>query len=74
MAGKKKTHHSKAALSGQPELLRKHKTTILFNEKEKKAIDEYCKKYGIRNRSKFIREMVISNVIRKFETDYPTLF
>jgi hypothetical protein len=56
------------------DLLRVNKATILFNNREIKAIDEYCKKYGIRNRSKFIREIVISTILEKFETDYPTLF
>ncbi|MDR2848079.1 MAG: ribbon-helix-helix domain-containing protein [Bacteroidales bacterium] len=56
------------------DLLRVNKATIMFNNKEMKAMDEYCKKYGIRNRSKFIREIVISTILEKFETDYPTLF
>ncbi|MDR0814362.1 MAG: ribbon-helix-helix domain-containing protein [Bacteroidales bacterium] len=76
MKGKSQKKQQKPTLNNHSEsdLLRVNKATILFNNKEIKAIDEYCKKYGIRNRSKFIRETVISTVIEKFETDYPTLF
>jgi hypothetical protein len=56
------------------DLLRVKKATILFNNKEFKAIDAYCKKYGIRNRSKCLRELILSSVLKKFEDDYPTLF
>jgi hypothetical protein len=56
------------------DLLRINKQTILFNNKEIKAIDDYCKKYAIRNRSRLMREMILSSIIRKFEDDYPTLF
>ncbi|MDR3093299.1 MAG: ribbon-helix-helix domain-containing protein [Bacteroidales bacterium] len=76
MKGKTQKKQQKTTLNNHSEsdLLRINKATILFNNKEMKAIDEYCKKYGIHNRSKFIRETVISTVLEKFETDYPTLF
>jgi hypothetical protein len=56
------------------ELLRKNKKAILFNNRELKAIESYCLKYGIHNRSKFMREAIITSILKKFEDDYPTLF
>ncbi|SMO86317.1 hypothetical protein SAMN06265379_110121 [Saccharicrinis carchari] len=55
-------------------LRRTHQVTVLLNEKEKEAIDSYCKKYNITNKSKFIRETIIRQVMDTFLTDYPTLF
>jgi len=56
------------------DLLRVNKKSILFNNKELKAIDSYCRKYHINNRSKFMREAIISSILKKFDDDYPTLF
>jgi len=56
------------------DLLRVNKKSILFNNKELKAIETYCKKYRINNRSKFMREAVITSILRKYDEDYPTLF
>ena len=56
------------------DLLRINKKSILFNNKELKAIDSYCRKYRIVNRSKFMREAIITSILKKFDDDYPTLF
>ncbi len=55
-------------------LLRNHALTLRFNQREKEAIDLYCQKYGITNRSKFIRETILTEVLKRFDEDYPTLF
>jgi len=55
-------------------LLRNYRTTLLFNQREKEAIDLYCQKYGITNKSKFIRETILTEVLKRFDEDYPTLF
>jgi hypothetical protein len=56
------------------DLLRKNKKSILFNNREMKAIESYCHKYRINNRSKFMREAIITSILKKFDDDYPTLF
>jgi len=55
-------------------LKRVFRGTILFNKKEIQAINHYCKKYKIENKSKMMREMIIASVLKKFDEDYPTLF
>ncbi len=55
-------------------LKRVYQKSILFNKREMQAIDHYCKKYKIKNRSKFMREMIITSVLKKFDEDYPSLF
>lgn len=58
----------------EKKLLRKNRQSILFNEREMKAIEAYCRKYKVSNKSKFMRETIITEVLRKFDEDYPTLF
>ena len=55
-------------------LKRIYRKSILFNKREIQAIDHYCKKYKIKNKSKFMREMIITSVLKKFDEDYPSLF
>jgi hypothetical protein len=51
-------------------LKRVNRQELLFNNREKRVIDEYCKKHKITNKAKFMRESIITTVLR----DYPTLF
>ncbi|HOP04238.1 MAG TPA: hypothetical protein PL017_06210 [Tenuifilaceae bacterium] len=55
-------------------LKRVHRKSLLLNTLELEALDVYCKKYRIKNRSKFIRETVISKILQQFENDHPKLF
>jgi len=63
-----------AILNRDKALIRKHKATFLLNDKENDAIETYCKKYKINNKSKFMRETVMRVVMEQFLEDYPTLF
>jgi hypothetical protein len=55
-------------------LRRSHRTSILFNNREREAIKLYCEKYKINNRSKFMRETIMTEILKRFDEDYPTLF
>ena len=55
-------------------LKRIHRKEVLFNTSELEAINTYCKRYRIKNRSKFLREAVISKVLQQFDNDHPKLF
>jgi len=55
-------------------LKRVYRKSILFNKREIQAIEHYCKKYKITNKSKFMREIIITSVLKKFDEDYPSLF
>lgn len=58
----------------QEVLRRVNKKAILFNEREMNAINHYCQKFKIYNKSKFMREAIITEVLRKFDQNYPTLW
>jgi hypothetical protein len=53
---------------------RRHRKTILFNDKEMEAIQLYCKRYKVSSQAKFCREAIISAVLSRFDEDHPTLF
>jgi len=55
-------------------LLRKHRLSFVFNDEERKALESYCKKYKIENRSKFMREAIVTTILKQFDKDYPSLF
>ncbi|HCY00156.1 MAG TPA: hypothetical protein DG754_08460 [Bacteroidales bacterium] len=55
-------------------LKRVHRKALLFNSLELEAIDIYCSRYKIKNRSKFLREAIIAKVLKQFEQDHPKLF
>ncbi|MCB8964052.1 MAG: hypothetical protein H6536_03305 [Bacteroidales bacterium] len=56
------------------QLKRIHRKELLFNTSELNAIELYCKRYRIRNKSKFLREAIISKILNRFESDHPRLF
>ncbi len=62
------------ARAKEESLKRINRQAILFNERELKAIDHYCERFKVSNRSKFMREAIITEVLKKFEDNYPTLW
>ncbi|WP_282038980.1 hypothetical protein [Saccharicrinis aurantiacus] len=72
---KKKSDSKKETTALTPSALRRtRKATFMLNEKEEAAIDAYCKKNRIKNKSKFMREVLMRTVMDHFMEDYPTLF
>ncbi|MDD4637934.1 MAG: hypothetical protein PHI48_01525 [Bacteroidales bacterium] len=54
--------------------LRQFKVSFLLNSEELKAMNHYLNKYKIDNRSHYLRETLLSQVLQKLDEDYPTLF
>ena len=53
---------------------REHKISILLNESEQRMLDRFCDKYGVKNRSKLVREALMRAILKKMDYDQPTLF
>ncbi len=64
----------KKRTTGDENLKRSKKKTILLNTHEIQALDKYFKKYKIQNQSKFMRETIMKVVLKRFSDDYPTLW
>ncbi|MCF8222518.1 MAG: hypothetical protein K9J25_05170 [Bacteroidales bacterium] len=46
----------------------------MLNDREMRAIDIYCQRYRIKNKSGFLRETVMNAILKKFDEDLPSLF
>ena len=46
----------------------------MLNEREQRALDKFCLKYGVENRSRLIRETLMRAILKQIENDQPTLF
>jgi len=55
-------------------LRRELTASIRFNSRELSAINQYCKQFRVTNKAKFMRETIITEVLRKFDENYPTLW
>lgn len=53
---------------------RAERYSFLVNPNEKQMIENYLRKYKIRNRSRWMRETLITFIIKNLDQDYPTLF
>jgi metal-responsive CopG/Arc/MetJ family transcriptional regulator len=53
---------------------REHRVSILLNEREQRALDRFCDRYMVSNRSRLIRETLMRAILQKIENDQPTLF
>ena len=53
---------------------REYRISLMLNEREQRALDRFCEKYGISNRSRLIRETLMRAILKKIENDQPTLF
>ncbi|MBQ9427174.1 MAG: hypothetical protein IJU36_06035 [Paludibacteraceae bacterium] len=53
---------------------RTQRLSILLNEKEAELVNRYCKRYGISNRSRLIRETLMRAILKQLDRDNPTLF
>jgi metal-responsive CopG/Arc/MetJ family transcriptional regulator len=53
---------------------RTHRVGIMLNDSELRALERYCDRYNVRNRSRFVRETLMRAVLKQFEKDSPTLF
>ena len=58
----------------QKSLLRINRVTFVLNDKEMNALELCCKRLKVKNKSRFIREVLMSTVINKLEQSSPTLF
>lgn len=56
------------------ELVRRHRKTILFNEREMSLIEQYCTKYKISSKSTLFRDIIISHILQQVDDNYPKLF
>lgn len=55
-------------------LVRKHRKSVCFNEREIQAINEYCRKYRVSSMAAFFRKTIMDKVFEQMNESYPKLF
>ncbi len=70
----RKTPKPKRTADDSEQYKRQHRESFRLNDLEYNALMKYYKKYKVRNRARFLREAIMSIVLKKFDEDYPTLF
>ena len=53
---------------------RENRISILLNDSEQRALDRFCERYKITNRSRLVRETLMRAILKKIDNDQPTLF
>ena len=71
---KRKKKKTAAPAEKQPRMKRGNKVVVSLNDKEMRALNQYCDKYKVKNRSRFLRETIMIAILKKFDEDYPKLF
>ncbi len=75
MAEKKIKNSKKTGkVPDRKKLVRDQRINIALNDAEMRALQRYFQKYKITNKAKFCRELIMLEVLRRFEADAPTLF
>lgn len=55
-------------------LKRTNRVAFVFNDEEMKMLNRFFDKYKVQNKSKWMRETIISSILKTLEEDYPKLF
>lgn len=55
-------------------LRRTHRQVIYLNDKELDAVQEYCVRFGIKERSTLFREAAMARILAQLDDSHPTLF
>jgi hypothetical protein len=46
----------------------------MLNKREMRALDIYCNRFRVKNKSEFLRETVMKAILKRFEEEHPTLW
>lgn len=55
-------------------LKRNNRLTLMLNGREMRAIDIYCQRYRIKNKSRFLREIIMTAILKRFDEESPSLW
>ena len=55
-------------------ITRKERIVAFVSDEEDRLIENYLKKYKIKNKSNWMRETLLAFIYKNLDEDYPTLF
>lgn len=69
---KKKT--TKEPIKQRTTSTRRNRVAFMLNDEEMRALNRFIATYKVKNKSRFMRETLMTTILKKFEEDHPTLF
>jgi hypothetical protein len=58
----------------EDQLKRTNRFTVMLNDREMRALDIFCSRYRIKNKSEFFRETIMKAILKRFDEEHPTLW
>lgn len=55
-------------------LRRTNRLSLMLNNREIRALGIYCNRYRVKNKSEFLREIIMKAILKRFEEEHPTLW
>lgn len=55
-------------------LRRTNRLSLMLNNREMRALNIYCNRYRVKNKSEFLRETIMKAILKRFEEEHPTLW
>jgi len=46
----------------------------MLNDREMRALAIYCNRFRIKNKSEFLRETIMTAILKRFDDEHPSLF
>jgi hypothetical protein len=58
----------------EEQLKRINRFSVMLNDREMRALEIYCKRYRISNKSEFFRETIMKAILKRFDDEHPSLW
>lgn len=55
-------------------LRRVNRLSVMLNNREMRALSVYCNRFRIKNKSEFLRETIMTAILKRFDDEHPSLF
>jgi hypothetical protein len=58
----------------EEKLKRINRLSLMLNDREMRALNIYCTRYRIKNKSEFLRATIMQAILKRFDDEHPTLW
>jgi hypothetical protein len=58
----------------EEKLKRTNRLSLMLNDREMRALNIYCNRYRIKNKSEFLRATIMQAILKRFDDEHPTLW
>ncbi len=66
--------HLRHSFDIEDRLKRTNRLSFMLNNRELRALSIYCTRFRVKNKSEFLREVLIKAILKRFNDEHPTLW